>query len=106
MHLEVSRPSSFLKSIVSTAIILVAASTSASTEGTVDPRESAKARFTDPAARPFIDAIHVASARETLRVRLLSMPHAKQAPSMASAGHNPEKRASPGQLRTVAPATQ
>ena len=72
--------------------------------GRRSPRKNASTRFTLPAAIPFTAAIHVASTRETLRVRLLSMPHAKQAPSIAKAGSAPANRASPGQLKTTAPA--
>jgi hypothetical protein len=44
------------------------------------PRVKASAKLTEPATKPFTEATQVASARETLRVRLLSMPHAKHAP--------------------------
>jgi len=46
--------------------------------------------------QPLIDAIQVAPVSDTLRVRLLSMPQAKQAPSTASAGQRPTNRAWPG----------
>src|SRR5690606_37028115 len=73
--------------------------------GTLTPIIKAKARFTEPATSPLTEAIHVASESDTLRVKLLSRPQAKHAPRMASAGHDPAKRASPGQLNTTAPAT-
>lgn len=71
--------------------------------GSRSPWAKASMRFTLPATMPFIAAIQVASAKDTLRVRLLSIPHAKQAPSTTKAGKAPAKRASPGQLRTTAP---
>src|SRR5450759_1318149 len=65
----------------------------------------ARIRLTEPDTRPFTEAIQVASVSDILRVRLLSTPQAKQAPRTASVGHSPANRASPGQLRTTAPAT-
>jgi hypothetical protein len=62
-------------------------------------------RLTDPAASPFTIATQLASASDTLRVRLLSMPQDRQAPSTASAGQRLPNCASPGQLSTRAPAT-
>src|SRR3546814_15319958 len=75
------------------------------TAGSDAPTLNANVKFTTPATSPLTEAIQVASVRETLRVKLLSMPHAKQAPSTANAGQIPAKRASPGQLSTSAPAT-
>jgi hypothetical protein len=46
---------------------------------------SASPRFAAPATNPLIIAICRGSAEESLRVRLLSTPHAKQAPAIASA---------------------
>ena len=57
---------------------------------------SASARFTGPATRPLTAASQVASCRATLRVRLLSMPHARHAPRIASVGQIPAKSACPG----------
>src|SRR5713226_3732624 len=74
-------------------------------EGSAAPRENANTRLTEPAASPLTDASQIAPVSDTLRVRLLSIPHERHAPSTARAGHRPAKRASPGQLRTVAPAT-
>jgi hypothetical protein len=62
-------------------------------------------RLTDPAASPVTMATQFASASDTLRVRLLSMPQARQAPSTASAGSKLPNRASADQLSTRAPAT-
>src|SRR5260221_4654153 len=61
--------------------------------------------FVVPAMRPLAIAMKVASLSATLRVKLLSSPHAKQAPTTANAGSAAPKRASPGQLSTMAPAT-
>ncbi len=63
----------------------------------------ASARLTEPATSPFTEAIQVASVSDTLRVRLLSMPHAKHAPRIASAGQMPAKCASPDQLKHDSP---
>src|SRR3546814_17934537 len=68
------------------------------TAGSDAPTLNANVKFTTPATSPLTDAIQVASVRETLRVKLLSMPHAKQAPSTANAGQIPAKHASTGQL--------
>src|SRR5665647_64621 len=73
--------------------------------GQVAPKANAKARLTEPATSPLTEAIHVASGDDTCRVRLLSTPQAKQAPSTANVGHNPSKIISPGQLKITAPAT-
>jgi len=54
----------------------------------VAPSENASTRFTTPADIPFTEAIQVASGSDTLRVRLLSIPQARQAPSTATAGHS------------------
>ncbi len=43
-------------------------------------------RFVNPAESPFTLATQEPSAVDTLRVRLLSMPHAKHAPRIASDG--------------------
>ena len=67
--------------------------------------ENANTRLTAPDAKPLVEATQVASVSDTLRVRLLSTPHAKHAPSTASAGHNPENAAFFGQARIAAPAT-
>lgn len=69
------------------------------------PNEKAMIKLTVPDTRPFTEAIQVASVSDTLRVRLLSIPQAKQAPRTASIGHSPANCASPGQLKTTAPAT-
>ena len=69
------------------------------------PNEKARIKLTVPDTKPFTEAIQVASVSDTLRVTLLSIPQAKQAPRIASVGHSPANRASPGQLKTTAPAT-
>ena len=52
--------------------------------GKCAPMMSASARFTVPAASPFTRAICSGSVALSLRVRLLSIPQAMQAPTMAS----------------------
>ncbi len=47
--------------------------------GTTTPRSRAMHRFVLPAANPFIIAMRTGSAADSLRVRLLSMPQARQA---------------------------
>ena len=74
-------------------------------EGNVVPSKIANSRFAEPATRPFIEAIQVASASASLRVRLLSMAHARQAASIASAGQLPVKLRSFDQLNIKAPLT-
>ena len=74
-------------------------------DGNCAPNRKARAKLTPPAVNPFIEAIQVASAKDTLRVRLLSIPHARQAPKTARAGKAVENWASPGQLITIAPIT-
>lgn len=61
-------------------------------------------RFTGPATSPFAAASQVASFRATLRVRLLSRPHARHAPITASDGHGSATSTEPLQLSTAAPA--
>ena len=69
------------------------------------PNASAITRLVAPAVRPFTIATNEASVSETLRVRLLSIAHARQAPSTASAGQTRPIEASPCQLSTSVPAT-
>jgi hypothetical protein len=60
----------------------------------------------DPAARPFTIAIHEASASDTLRVRLLSMAQARQAPTTSSMGaHGTGPCPGPGHASAMPPAT-
>jgi len=73
--------------------------------GSPTPIASASATLTAPATRPLTEAIQVASASATLRVRLLSIAQAKHAPRTASEDHGFATRVSPGQLRITAPAT-
>ncbi len=75
-----------------------------STGGKAAPRIKASATFTVPATKPFVMAIRTGSADESLRVRLLSIPHARHAPAKRSA---PEFRRTPcpSHDRTTAPAT-
>ena len=75
------------------------------TEGSAAPIDSAMSRLIEPATRPFTIAIQLASDKDTFRVRLLSMPQAKQAPRIASDGQSASNRASPGQDKITAPAT-
>ena len=58
----------------------------------VRPAASASTRLTAPATRPLIMAICTGSAADSLRVRLLSMPQARQAPAMSKA---PQSRPTP-----------
>src|SRR5206468_8154386 len=74
-------------------------------DGKRAPSRKASVRLTAPADKPLIEASHVASASDSLRVRLLSIAHARQAAKTASADQEAPKRASPGQLRMMAPAT-
>src|SRR5665647_280795 len=65
----------------------------------------ASTRLTLPATSPLVDAIQVASLRDTRRVRLLSIAQARQAPSTARVGPTLARSALAGQLRTSAPTT-
>src|SRR5450830_32321 len=73
--------------------------------GKCAPASSASKRLVAPAARPLTAAIQVASLSETLRVRLLSRPQARQAPNTASVGQSCSGLVRSGQLRTTAPTT-
>lgn len=73
--------------------------------GSGDPTHSASRRFTNPAQSPFTEATHVASLKDTRRVRLLSIAHPRHAPSIANAGHNLPKLGEVGQLIITAPDT-
>lgn len=68
----------------------------------------ASSKLAVPATNPLMDAIQVGSANDTLRVRLLSNPQARQAPSTASVGPvavgSDAATGLVGQVRTVAPA--
>src|SRR5262245_64183640 len=55
-----------------------------SAPGSDPPAHNPNSRLTGPAINPFHCTICSGSASETLRVRLLSMPQATQAPMMAS----------------------
>ena len=55
--------------------------------GIVVPITIASTTFTVPAISPFIPATCIGSAKETLRVRLLSIAQKKHAPQMHSAPH-------------------
>ena len=73
--------------------------------GTEAPSINASEVLTQPATSPLLPATNRASDADTLRVRLLSMAQAKQAPARAS-GPNPEAVASPvGHANTAPPAT-
>lgn len=64
---------------------------------------NAKQRFTVPATIPLTEAIQAASTSDTLRVKLLSIPHAIQAPKIAIEGQALLKLALSGQLSTKVP---
>src|SRR5215471_12622263 len=63
-------------------------------------------RLNGPAINPFNMAICNGSASETLRVRLLSSPHATQAPTIASGPTMLSKVGAPDHDNTAAPATR
>ena len=73
--------------------------------GICAPSANAKVRLTTPATAPLLIASQVASVSDTLRVRLLSKPHAKHAPKIANEGKRCAKPTSFDQLNTTAPAT-
>ena len=80
-----------------------AASADTPADGNATPRKRASAAFTVPATNPFIMAIKSGSEEESLRVRLLSIPHARHAPATRTA---PEfsRTPCPSHDRTTAPA--
>jgi hypothetical protein len=53
--------------------------------GRIAPASNAKLMFTVPATNPLTNAIWAGSAALSLRVRLLSIPQARQAPAIATA---------------------
>ena len=73
--------------------------------GIFAPNKSPKPIFTQPATRPLLPAMKSASDAETLRVRLLSMAHAKQAPTKASGPRNEAEEAPLGHAKTSPPTT-
>src|SRR5580658_820847 len=59
----------------------------------------------EPATTPFTQAINMASLIETLRVRLLSMAHARQAAAIAKGPTTPPARTAVPVDRTTPPVT-
>lgn len=74
-------------------------------EGRCAPAESASVTLTMPAAMPFSAAVENASACETLRVRLLSMPQQAHAATMRSAAGQRLKPSALVQLSAPPPKT-
>ena len=64
----------------------------------------ARARLTAPATRPLTSAICTGSAAESLRVRLLSMPQARQAPAISKRRRDRGRPRPPCQDSSTAPA--
>ena len=75
------------------------------TDGRVDPIASAMIRLTGPATPPLTAASQAASLSATMRVRLLSRPQHRHAPSTASDGTISPRSAPVGMLSRMAPAT-
>ena len=73
-------------------------------QGARRPPEIQASRVAGPAMRPLTSTICRGSARETFRVRLLSRPHATQAPAMAIGPSAPEGDGAPVQESMAAPA--